>query len=119
MPQNKRRFQWHQRTCMLRNQARCVVRNRATRRNRNTVGEGVCRSDQAFTAIHSLRGRSPIFLRIRVQLDSHCTGIDIIQKNLNLKNILPALLLNGRWAESQRGPMFRQSGLPGHEIGSH
>ena len=85
MPQNERSLKRHERSCVLRNEARRVVSNRATCRNRSTVGEGTCRSDQAFATIHSLRDWVPVFLRLRVEFDPHGIGIDIIEKNLNVK----------------------------------
>lgn len=85
MPQNERSLKRHERSYVLRNEARRVVRNRATGWNRSTVGEGTCRSDQAFATIHSLRDWDLIFLRLRVEFDPHGIGIDIIKKNLNVK----------------------------------
>ena len=102
MPQNERRFKRHERSYVLRNEARRVVSNRATRRHRSTVGEGICRSDQAFATIHSVRHWVLVFLALRVQFDPHGIGIHIIKKNLNVKHISLALLLDGRGAESQR-----------------
>lgn len=85
MPQNERSLKRHERSCVLRHEARRVVSNRATRRNRSTVGESTCRSDQAFATIHNERNWLLAFLRLRVQLDPHGIGINIIKKNLNVK----------------------------------
>jgi hypothetical protein len=49
-----------------------------------------------------LRDWVPVFQRLRVEFDANGAGIDIIEKNLNVKQILLALLLNGGRAESQR-----------------
>lgn len=102
MPQNERSLKRHERSYVLRNEARSVVSNRATRRHRSTVGEGTCRSDQAFATIHSMRDWVLVFLALRVQFDPHGIGIHIIKKNLNVKQISLALLLDGRGAEPQR-----------------
>ena len=102
MPQNETCLKRHERSYVLRNEARGVVSNRATPRNRSTVVEGTCRSGQAIATIHSVRDWILVFLRLRVQFDSHGIGIDIIQKNLNVKQISLALLLDGRGAEPQR-----------------
>ena len=85
MPQNERSLKRHERSYVPRNEARRVVSNGATRRNRSTVGEGACRSDQAFATIHSVRDWVLVFLRLRVEFDPHGIGIDIIKKNLNVK----------------------------------
>src|SRR5215469_298754 len=45
VPQNERSLKRHRCCSVLRNEARRVVGDRATRRNRSTVGEGTCRSD--------------------------------------------------------------------------
>ena len=87
---------------MLRNETRRVVSNRATLWNSRTVGEGTRCADQAFATTHGVRDRDLILLRLRVEFDLHGIGIDIIQKNLNVKQILLALLFDGRGAESQR-----------------
>lgn len=85
MPQNKRRLQRHQRSYVLRNEARRVVRGWAIGRNNGIVCEAICRTNQAFATIHSVRDWVLLFLRLRVQLDPHGIGIDIIKKNLNVK----------------------------------
>ncbi len=85
MPQNERRLKRHERSCVLRNEARRVVSNRATRRNRSIVGEAICRSYQAFATIHRVRDWAGVLLRLRVEFDPHGIGIDIIKKNLNVK----------------------------------
>ena len=84
MPQNKRSLKRHQRTCVLRNAARCVVANRATRWKRSTVS-GTRRSDQAFASIHGVPDWFLLVLRLRVQFDPHGIGIEITKKNLNVK----------------------------------
>jgi len=118
VPQNKRRFQRHECSDIPRNQARRVVSNRATLRDRSTVAKRTCRSGLAFAAIHNVRDWILVFLRLRIELDTHGIEIDITKKDLNLKEVLRTLFLNGRGAESQCGPMFRQFSLPGDEIGS-
>jgi hypothetical protein len=70
---------------MSRNEARRVVRKRATFRNRSTVGEDTCRPGQAFATIHSERDWDFVFLRVRVEFDLHGIGIDILKKDLNVK----------------------------------
>jgi hypothetical protein len=70
---------------VLRNEARRVVSQRATCRNRSTLGESTCRFDQSFATIHNVREWVLVFLRRRVQLDPHGIGIDIIKKNLSVK----------------------------------
>jgi len=85
VPPNERSLKRHERPYMLRNEARRVVRNGATSRNRSAVGEGICRSVQGFATIHSERDRVLVFLRVRVEFDSHGVGIHIIEKNLNVK----------------------------------
>ena len=118
MPKNKRRLQRHQRSHVLRNEARCVVRSRAIGRDSCSVGEATCRTHQAFATIHGLCNWSRIFLCLRVEFDPHSIGINIVKKDLNLENILLALLLNGRGTESQCRPVFREFGLPGDQIRS-
>ena len=60
VPQNERSLKRHERSYVLRNETRRVVRNRATRRNRSTVRKGTCRSDQAFATIHGVRDWVPV-----------------------------------------------------------
>jgi hypothetical protein len=48
VPQDKRSLKRYERSHLLRNEARCEVLSRATRRNRSSVGEATCRSDQSF-----------------------------------------------------------------------
>ena len=62
--------------------------------------------------------RVPVFSRLREEFDAHSVGIKIIEKNLNVEKVLLALFLNGRRAESQRRPVFREFSLPCDEIGS-
>lgn len=85
MPQNKRSLKWHDCSCVPRNEARCVVSSRTTSRNRNAVGEATGRSDQMFATIHSERDWVLVFPRIRVEFDLHGIGVDIVEKNLNVK----------------------------------
>lgn len=118
MPQNKRRLQRHERSHVLRNEARCVVSSRASRRNQSSVCEATCRANQDFATIHGLRDWGSVFLRLSVEFDPYSIGVNIVKKDLNLKEILLALLFDDRGAESQRRPVFRQVGLPGDEIGS-
>ena len=102
MPQNERSLKRHRRSCVLRNEARRVVGNRTTCRNRSTVCESASRSGHSSATCHILRDWVPVFQRLRVEFDANGAGIDIIEKNLNVKQILLALLLNGGRAESQR-----------------
>ena len=85
MPQNERSLKRHERSCVPRNEARCVVSNRATRRNRSTISEGACRSGKVLVTIHSLRDWILASLRLRVELDAHCIWVDIVKKNLHVK----------------------------------
>ena len=102
MPQNERTLKRHKSPYAPRNEARRVVSSRATCRNRSTVAEGTRRSGQAPATIHCMRDWTLAFLRVSVEFDLHGIGIDIIKKNLNVKLISLALLLDGRGAESQR-----------------
>ena len=101
MPQNKGRLQRHQRPDVLRNEARGVVRSRTIGRDNGSVCEATCRTNQAFPTIHSLRDWASIFLPVRVQLDPYGFRVHIIKEDLNLKEILVTLLLNGRGTESE------------------
>jgi len=87
---------------VLRDDARSIVGDRATRWNKSTVSEGTRCSDQAFAAIHSERAWVAVFLWLRVQFDLHGIGIDVIKKNLDVEYIFLSLLLDGRGPESQR-----------------
>jgi hypothetical protein len=89
MPQNERSLKRHERSYVLRNEARRIVSNRTICRNRSTVGEGTVRSDEAFATIHGVPDWVLLFLRLRVEFDSHGVGIDIIQKDLNLYPVRP------------------------------
>ena len=102
MPQNERSLKRHRRSCVLRNEARRVVGNRTTCRKGGTVGECICRSVLRFATSHGEPDWLPVFLCVSVEFDAHSAGIDIVKKNLNVKQILLALLLNGGRAESQR-----------------
>lgn len=101
MPQDKRGLQRHERSHVLRNEARCVVSSRASRRNKSSVCEATCRANQAFATTHGLRDRGSVILRLRVEFDLYSIGVNIVKKDLNLKEILLALLLNGRGTEPQ------------------
>ena len=96
MPQNKRSFQRHGRSRVLRNEARCVVGSRASRRDNGSVCEVTCRANLAFATIHGLRDRGSAFLRLRVEFDPYSIGVKIVKRDLNLKEVLLSLLLNGR-----------------------
>lgn len=85
MPQDERRLERHGCSFMMRDEARRVISNRATGRNRSTVGEGVRGSREGFATRHFLRERFPVFLGIRVEFDLHGIAIDIIKINLNVK----------------------------------
>ena len=74
MPQNERSLKRHERSFVLRNEARRVVSSRAICRKRSTVGESTCRSDQAFATIHSMRDWVLVFLRLRVEFDLTASG---------------------------------------------
>ena len=101
MPQNERSLKWHKRSCMLRNNARRVVSNRATRRNRSTVSEGAWGTNQVFATMHGLRNWVSAFLPLCVELDSYGFRVHITKEDMNLKEILLPLFLNARGAESQ------------------
>jgi hypothetical protein len=62
VPQNKRRLQRHERSHVLRNEARCVVRSRTSRGNNSSVCEATCRANQDFATIHELRDWGSVFL---------------------------------------------------------
>ena len=85
MPQNERSLKRHESSYVLRNEARRVVSNRATCRNRSTVGEDPRLSGQPFATIHGVHYWALVFLRLRVEFDPHGIGIDIFKKNLNVK----------------------------------
>ena len=51
----------------MRNDARRIVNNRATCRNRSAVGERSCRFDQAFATTHNVRDSALVFLCLRVR----------------------------------------------------
>ena len=101
MPQNKRRLQRHQRSRVLRNVARGVVRNWASGRDNSRVCEAIRRTNQAFGTIHGLCNWGRIILGLCVEFDPHSIGVHCIKEDLNLKEILSTLLLNGRGTESQ------------------
>ena len=96
MPQNERSLKRHECSCVLRNDARRVVGSRATRRNRSAIHERICGSRQAFARTHGMRDLVLVFRRLCVEFDADGIGVDIIQKNLNMKLIMLALLLDGR-----------------------
>ena len=85
MPQNERSLERNERPSVPRDEARRVVGNRATCRNRSTVAVSTCCFDRAIVTIHSLRDWIPLFLRLRVEFDPHGIGIEIIKKSLNVK----------------------------------
>ena len=86
VPENKRRFQRHQRPRVLRNEPRGVVSGWAIGRDNGGVCEATRRTNQAYATIHSVRDWVLVFfLRLRVQFDPHGIRIDIIKKNLNVK----------------------------------
>jgi len=85
VPKNERCLKRHERSCVLRHEARRVVSDRATCRNRSTIGEATHRSGHRFAALHGERERALIVLRIRVEFDLHGIGVDIVEKNLNVK----------------------------------
>ena len=119
MPENERSLKRNERSLVPGNETRRVVTNRAARRDGSTVGEGTRRSGRAFASSHSERDWGPVLLRVRVEFDTQGIGVDIIKKNLHVKQILPALLLDRRGAESKRRPMLCQFSLPGDEVCSH
>ena len=85
MPQNERSFERHERSYMPRNEARRVVCNWATCQEGSTVSESACCSGQSFATSHRMRGCLLAFLRLRIELDCHGIGIDITEKDLNVK----------------------------------
>ena len=85
MPQNERSFERHERSCMPRNETRRVVGNWATCRDGSTVSESACCSGQSFATNHCMRECLIAFLRLRIELDRHGIGIDITEKDLNVK----------------------------------
>ena len=101
---------------MLRNDARGVVGRRATCWNDGAVSEraGGCR--KWFATFHRMRDWVFCSLRLRVEFDSHGLGVDRAKRNLNVKQILIALLHDGRRAELQRGPLLRECRVPRDEI---
>lgn len=101
MPQNEGSFKGHECPQVARNQTWRVVSSRASCRNRSTVVEAASRSGHAFAAVHNELCRDRAFLCLGIEFDTHGVGIEIVKKNLNMKEIAFALSLNGRGAESQ------------------
>lgn len=101
MPQNKRRFQGDRRPRVLRDDARGVVRGRAIGWDYGSVCDATCRTHRTFATIHGLRDWVPVLL-LRVKFDLNGIRIDIVKKDLNLKDILLTPSLDSRGTESQR-----------------
>ena len=117
MPQNERRLQRHERPAVLGNKPRSVVSGGASLGKNGGVGKAVCRADEMLTAMQRLRDWSIAVLSFGVEFDPHGIGIEIVEKDLNVKRELPVFLFDGGAAKTQRGPVFCELGLPIPQIG--
>ena len=97
---------------VIRNEARRVVRGGASRRNTRSVHETVLRTDEALATIQAIPRRGVAVLPFRIELDADGVGIEVVKKDLNLKNVLPILLFYRRGAKSHRWPVLCELGLP-------
>ena len=108
MPEYERRLERHERSVVRRNQSRRVVGRWTSRRNTKSVQKAAGRTDEALATIHDFADGSVAVLRFSVQFDVHGFGIEIVKKNLNLKEILLSLLFYRRGTKPQR----RTNALP-------
>src|SRR5580700_8075965 len=101
---------------MMGDQPRRVVRRGTNRWNTRGVHESVCRTDERLAAIHGIERRSATILPFRVELYTNSAGIEIVQKKLHLKEVLPIALFNRGGSEPQCRPVLCELGLPIEQI---
>ena len=101
---------------MTGDQPRRVVRRGTNRWNMRGVQESVGRTDEKLAAIHGRqRGRVTV-LPFRVELHTDGAGIEIVQKNLDLKEVLPIFLFHRGGSEAQGRPVLGELRLPMEQI---
>ena len=101
---------------MMGDQSRRVVRRGTNRWNTRGVQERVCRTGERLAAIHGVARRRVTILPFRVELYTDSAGIEIVQKKLHLKEVLPILLLNRGGSEAQCRPVLGELRLPIEQI---
>ena len=101
---------------MIGDQSRCVVRRGTNRWNTRGVRESVCRTDEKLAAIHGIERRRAAILPLRVKLYTNSAGIEIVQKKLHLKEVLPIALFDGGGSEAQCRPVLGELRLPIEQI---
>ena len=109
MPENIGSFEGHECSGMLRDEARSIVGGGASGGNGGCEHVGVGGADEAVTAIHGVALRRvaifpfrvPFHLAFRVKLHTDGVGIEIVEKDLDLEEVLPFPLIECGGAESQ------------------
>src|SRR5271165_4177246 len=104
---------------MVRNETRCVVSDRTGGRNTRVVQETVRRTDQPFGTIHGMSGRGTTVLPFCVKLRRDGVRVEIVQKDLSLKQVLPLLLFDRRRAKSYCWPVLCELSSPVDQIRPH
>ena len=109
VPEYERSLQRHERSVVLGNQPRSVVRTRTRRRNRESVQETVGGTDEALAAIHDVADGRAAILRFRVEFDFHAIGIEIVKESLHLEEMLAVLVVRPWRNRTAIRPMLCQT----------
>lgn len=96
MPQDQASFQRHQRSPMVGNDARGVIRSTTISWDLGCVCETVFDATEGFAPCHDKRGWAGAVLPIGVEFDPYRVGIHLIAADLNLEKESLTLLSNGR-----------------------
>ena len=86
---------------MVRDHSGSIVSGRAGRGNASGIDEGVDGADEALTTLHGLSIRRFAILSFCVQFNGHRPGIELVEKNVDAKEIPFPLLLYCGGTESQ------------------
>src|SRR5208283_762289 len=112
MPQDSCGFERNRYAIVARYHSRRVVRWWAGDRHSRAVSITARGADQLANTLHLVALRSIALDAGCVKLYPHRLGVEVIEKDLNLKQVLIATSLNLHLAEVQRGPFLFQTVLP-------
>lgn len=100
LPQDVSLFQWDRNSGEARYHTCRIVCGWADRRHRRAIDMSADRSRQLPDAMHLLSVRTVAIDAVGIQLDLHGIRIEIIEIDLNLKDVLLAVSLNLHAAEA-------------------
>src|SRR5580658_2427495 len=106
VPQNEGGLEWDECSGVLGNQARSEVGCGAGGWKRRGVHETVFRADQTFASLHGLAQNGGAIFLFGVELGTNGVGIQLVEKDLNLKEVLSIFLFEGCGAESDHRPVL-------------